>query len=181
MFRKLDIFHIRNFLVILLVLTTVVSGLPLSYADREITMQKVVNVKEESLLKVISDLSQYPQIFPENVRSVKLLDNETKLVEMNAGVSGIFFNTQAIYTIGSDDKYVIKVISGDLKGTTMTTAVQKTWGFDGEKDKGTITYINLDLKTSGLLSWILDFVPDSSLSYALENGIDKFVERAKMF
>src|SRR5437867_8626568 len=181
MYRKLDIIHIRNFLVILLVLTTVVSGLALSYADREITMQKVVNVKEESLLKVISDLSQYPQIFPENVRSVKLLDNETKLVEMDAGVSGIFFDTQAIYTTSSDGKYIIKVISGDLKGTTMTTTVQKTWGFDGQKNKGTKAHISLDLKTSGLLSWILGFVPDSTLTYALETGFDKFTERAKTF
>lgn len=181
MSQRFKVFRTRNFLVILLVLTTAVSGLPLSYADREITMQKVVNVKEESLLKVISDLSQYPQIFPENIRSVKLLNNETKLVEMNVGMNGIFFDTQAIYTTSSDGKYVIEIISGDLKGTTMTTAMQKTWGFDGEKGKGTIAYINLDLKTSGLLSWILDFVPDSSLSYALENGFDKFVERAKMF
>ena len=181
MVLQLDIFRLRNCLTILLVLITIVSGLPLSYADREITMQKVANVKEESLIKVISDLPKYPQIFPENIRYVKLLDNETKLVEMKAGVSGIFFDAQAIYTTDSDGKYVIKVVSGDLKGTTMTTKLQKTWGFDGQKNQGTIANISLDLKTSGLLSWILDFVPDSSLTYALETGFDKFTERAKMF
>jgi len=170
-----------KFLVTSLVLTTMISGLPLSYADREITLQKVADVKEESLLKVISDLSKYPQIFPQNIRYIKLLDNETKLVEMNAGANGIFFDTQAIYTTSSDGKYVIKVISGDLKGTTMTTTLHKTWGFDGKKDKGTIANIRLDLKTSGLLSWIIGFVPDGSLSYALGSGFDKFVERAKIF
>ena len=180
MFRELDIFRPRNFFAIL-VLITVVSGLPLSYADREISIEKVANVKEESLIKVISDLPKYPQIFPENIRSVKLLDNETKLVELKAGVSGIFFDTQAICTTSADGKYIIKVISGDLKGTTMTTKLQKTWGFDGQKNKGTKAEISLDLKTAGFLSWVLGFVPDSSLTYALETGFDKFTERAKMF
>ncbi len=178
MFQELDIFRPRIFLAIL-VLTPIVSGLPLSYADREITIEKVINVKEESLIKVISDLPKYPQIFPENIRFVKLLDNETKLVEMKAGANGIFFDTQAICTTSADGKYIIKVISGDLKGTTMTTKLQKTWGFDGQKNKGTKAQISLDLKTSGLLSWILGFVPDSSLTYALETGFDKFTERAK--
>jgi len=180
MFQELNIFCPRIFLAIL-VLTTIISGLPLSYADREITIEKVVNVKEESLIKVISDLSKYPQIFPENIRYVKLLDNETKLVEMKAGVNGIFFDTQAICTTSVDGKYIIKVISGDLKGTTMTTKLQKTWGFDGQKNKGTKAHISLDLKTSGLLSWILGFVPDSTLTYALDTGFDKFTERAKTF
>src|SRR5712692_8546083 len=114
MFQKLDIFRPRIFLAIL-VLTTIISGLPLSYADREITIEKVVNDKEESLIKVISDLPKYPQIFPDNIKYVKLLDNETKLVEMKADVNEIFFDTQAICTTSADGKYIIKVISGDLK------------------------------------------------------------------
>lgn len=50
----------------------------------------------ESLLNTISDVSQYPKIFPDNVKSVKILDDNTKLVDMNAGINGMFFDTQAI-------------------------------------------------------------------------------------
>jgi hypothetical protein len=171
--------HTKYLPIIFLVFTATVSSFPLSYADRMINYETVSDVKEESLISTISDVSNYPQIFPDNVRFVKLLDNRTNLVEMNAGIDGIFFDTEAIYKQSPDGKYVIEVISGDLKGTTMTTELKKTWGFDGEVEKGTITDISLDLKTSGFLSWVLGFVPDSSLSFALENGFDRFVEYAK--
>jgi len=167
-------------LLVILVLIITVSGIPLSYADRLVNYQTVANVPESSLVTTMSDISNYPQIFPDNIRYVKVLDNKTHLVEMNAGVNGFFFDTQAIYNQSPDGKYVIQVISGDLKGTTMTTELNKTWGFDGEAGKGTIADVSLDLKTSGLLSWMLGFVPDSSLSSALANGFDKFVEYSKL-
>lgn len=166
-------------LLVILVFTISVSSIPLSYADRLINYQTVANVPESSLVTTMSDISNYPQIFPDNIRYVKVLDNKTHLVEMNAGVDGFFFDTQAIYNQKSDGQYVIQVISGDLKGTTMTTELNKTWGFDGEAEKGTIADVSLDLKTTGFLSWMLGFVPDSSLSSALANGFDKFVEHSK--
>lgn len=169
----------KYILPIFLVFIITVSSLPLSYADRLINYQTVANVNEASLISAMTDVSNYPQIFPDNVRYVKILDSKTNLVEMNAGVNGIFFDTQAIYKQSPDGKYVIEVISGDLKGTTVTTELSKTWGFDGEAGKGTIADVSLDLKTSGFLSWILAFVPDSSMSFALENGFDRFVEYAK--
>ena len=166
-------------LLVILVFTISVSGIPLSYADRLINYQTVANVPESSLVTTMSDISNYPQIFPDNIRYVKVLDNTTHLVEMNAGVDGFFFDTQAIYNQNPDGQYVIHVISGDLKGTTMTTELNKTWGFDGEVEKGTKADVSLDLKTTGFLSWMLGFVPDSSLSSALASGFDKFVEYSK--
>jgi hypothetical protein len=168
----------RYFLVIL-VFTITVSSFPLSYADRLISYQTVANVDEGSLISAMSDVSNYPQIFPDNVKYVKILDNKTNLVDMNAGLDGVFFDTQATYQQSQDGKYVIEVTSGDLKGTTMTTELNKTWGFDGEPGQGTIANVSVDLKTSGFLSWMLGFVPDSSLSFALENGFERFVDYAK--
>lgn len=127
----------------------------------------------------MSDVSNYPQIFPDNVRYVKILDNKTNLVEMNAGIAGVFFDTQAVYKQNPDGTYLVEVTSGDLKGTTMKTELKKTWGFDGTPDRGTIADVSLDLKSSGFLSWLLSFVPDSSLSFALESGFDRFVEYSK--
>ncbi len=98
---------------------------------------------------------------------------------MNAGINGIYFDTQAKYQQTPDGKYLVEVVSGDLKGTTMITVLNKTWGFDGKPDMGTKVNISLDLKTSGFLSWMLNFVPDSSISDALEGGFYKFVEYAQ--
>ena len=165
---------------VLIVFVILVPSIPMSYADRMIDVRTVANVNEKSLISAISDLQNYPQIFPDNVKYVKILDNKTNLVDMNAGINGVYFDTQAIYQQTPDGKYLIQVVSGDLKGTTMTTELNKTWSFDGHPDMGTKVNISLDLKTSGFLSWMLDFVPDNSLSGALQGGFDKFVDYAQI-
>lgn len=170
---RLKIFFIFFILII------VSSFVPSSYADRMITYQTVVNVKKEALLSAMTSLQDYNKIFPDNIRYVRLLDNKTHLVEMNAGINGVYFDTQATYTIDKDGRYVIEVTSGDLKGTMMTTALEQTWGPGGQKDGATKADINLDMKTSGLLSWMLNFVPDSSVSFALEDGFYRFVKYAQ--
>ena len=141
-----------------------------------ITLQKVSDVTKDSLLDTIANVTNYPKVFPDNVKFVKILDNKTNLVEMNAGINGIFFDTQAICKTDDNGNYVVEVISGDLKGTTMTTKLDKTWGFHGQKDGATVADITLDVKTSGLLSWMIGFVPDNSLADALGYGFDKFVQ-----
>ena len=165
-----------SFFFIAILVIGVFSFIPPSYADREITLQKVSNVNESSLLNALSNVSEYPQIFPDNVKSVKILDNNTKLVEMNAGINGIFFDTEAICTVDANGNYVVQVVSGDLNGTVMTTSLEPTWGFQGQKDGGTISNINLDVKTTGILSWMLNFIPDSTVSNALGYSFDKFIE-----
>ncbi|MGB6464357.1 MAG: hypothetical protein WBF38_09070 [Nitrosotalea sp.] len=177
--RLRTIYRSRNFIFSLIAIIVLVPSMPLSYADREIDVQTVANVNEQSLLAVISDLQNYPQIFPDNIKSVNLLNNQTNLVDMNAGVNGVFFDTQAVYQQSPNGTYTVQVVSGDLKGTTLTTELNKTWGFDGAPGMGTIANISLDLKTSGFLSWMLSFVPDSSLNYALQNGFSKFVDYAE--
>lgn len=174
--QKLDLKSPFNFLFVFLIVITVFSFVPSSYADRIITLQKVSDVSEESLLSTISDVSKYSQIFPDNVKYVKILDNNTKLVEMNAGINGMFFDTQAICKTDADGNYFVEVVSGDLKGTTMTTKLEKTWGFHGQKDGGTVANIALNVKTSGFLSWMISLVPDGSLADALGYGFDKFVQ-----
>ncbi len=177
--QKHDTKSLQFALAIIIIAVTVFS-FPSSYADRMITLQKVSDVREESLLNAITDVSQYSKIFPDNVKSVKILDNNTGLVDISAGINGIFFDTQAICKTDSNGNYVVQVVSGDLKGTVMTTSLEKTWGFHGQKDGGTITNISLDVKTSGLLAWMINFVPDNSVSDALQYGFERFVEQAQI-
>ena len=174
--------HDKKYSLFVLFIVLVITGVsfPSSYADKMITLHKVSDVNEKSLLDTISDVSQYPKIFPDNIKSVKILDNNTKLVDMNAGINGMFFDTQAICKTDSDGNYVVEVVSGDLKGTIMTTKLEKTWGFHGQKDGGTISDIVLDVKTSGMLSWMINFVPDSSVSDALGYGFDRFVQHVQL-
>jgi hypothetical protein len=52
---------------------------------------------------------------------------------MNAGINGIFFDTQAICKTDADGNYIVQVVSGDLKGTTMTTKLEKHGDFMAKK------------------------------------------------
>ncbi len=169
----------KRFITVLTIFIVVAPSIPMSYADRVIDVHTVANVNEKSLIAAISNLQNYPQIFPDYVKYVKMLDNKTNLVYMNAGINGIYFDTEATYQQTPDGKYLVQVVSGDLKGTTMTTELNKTWSFDGRPNMGTNVNISLDLKTSGFLSWMLDFVPDNSLSGALQGGFSKFVDYAQ--
>ena len=177
--RSHSVFRSKKFISSLIFLIVLVPSIPASYADRVIDVQTVANVNEQSLIAAITNLQGYPQIFPDNVKYVKILDNKTNLVDMNAGVNGVYFDTQAIYHQTPDGKYIVQVVSGDLKGTTMTTELNKTWGFNGQPEMGTKADIVLDLQTSGFLSWMLNFVPDNSLSDALQNGFSRFVDYAQ--
>lgn len=100
------------FFFIAVLVIGVFSSIPSSYADRIITLQKVSNVSEATLLATLSDVSEYPQIFPDNIKYVKILDNNTKLVDMDAGVNGIFFDTKATFTTDPNGDYIVQVVSG---------------------------------------------------------------------
>ncbi len=177
--RSQPVFRTKNIILGLISLIVLAPNIPASYADRVIDFQTVANVKEQSLITAISNIQDYPQIFPDNIKYVKILDNKTDLVDMNAGINGIYFDTRAIYHQTPDGKYIVQVVSGDLKGTTMTTEMNKTWGFSGQPEGGTKVSMVLDLQTSGFLSWMLNFVPDSSLDDALQSGFAKFVNYAQ--
>jgi hypothetical protein len=166
-------------LFIFVLVITVFSLTPTSYADRVITLHKVSDGTETSLLNTITNITAYPQIFPDNVKYAKILDNNTKLVDINAGINGMYFDTQAICKTDASGNYVVEVVSGDLKGTIMTTKLEKTVGFHGQKDGGTIAYIILDIKSSGFLSWMMNLVPDSTVSDALGYGFDRFIQHVK--
>jgi hypothetical protein len=165
---------------IIITAITVFSLVPSSYADRVITLHKVSDVTETSLLDTITNVTEYPQIFPDNVKSAKILDNNTRLVDINAGINGMYFDTQAICKTDANGDYVVEVVSGDLRGTTMTTKLEKTWGFHGQRDGGTIADIVLDVKSSGFFSWMTNLVPDNTISDALGYGFDKFIQHVRI-
>ncbi|HMK33376.1 MAG TPA: hypothetical protein VK431_07135, partial [Nitrosopumilaceae archaeon] len=72
-----------------------------------------------------------------------------------------------------------EVISGDLKGSMITTTLQKTWGYDGSSDGGTIVNMKMVLKPSGMLFLIVPSIPDQVILSNLNAGLDKFVAHAK--
>ena len=148
-----------------------------AYAEKELTLKKTVNVKDQVLLETLSNIQNYPQIFPQYIRSVELTGANT--AKFNVGSNGIFFDVQTRYVQNPDGKYVVEVISGDLKGSRIITTLQKTWGFDGTPDGGTRVDMDMMLQTSGMLSLIVPSIPDKAILSNLDASLDKFASYAK--
>ena len=165
-----------NFVIIIILFSFCIIFTP-AFAEKDLTLTKTVDVKDQLLLGTLSDLQNYPQIFPEYIKSVELIDDKT--AKFNVGSNGIFFDVETQYSHQSDGSYVVEVISGDLKGSRITTTLQKTWGFDGSADGGTIVNMEILLEPSGMLSLIAPSIPDQMILSNLDTGLDKFVAYAK--
>jgi len=148
-----------------------------AYAEKDLSLKKTVDVKNQALLETLSNIQNYPQIFPEYIKSVELIGTDT--AKLNVGSHGIFFDVQTKYAQNSDGSYVVQVISGDLKGSKIVTTLQKTWGFDGTPDGGTIVNMDMVLQTSGILSLLAPSIPDKAILSNLGSGLDKFASYAK--
>jgi hypothetical protein len=165
-----------NFIIIIILFSFCIIFTP-AFAEKELSLTKTVDVKDQLLLDTLSDLQSYPQIFPEYIKSVELIDDKT--AKFNVGSNGIFFDVETQYSHQSDGSYVVEVISGDLKGSRMITTLQKTFGYDGSADDGTIVNMKILLNTSGMLSLIAPSIPDQMILSNLDTGLDKFVAHAK--
>ncbi len=174
MSKKLKSFGIY-FTLILCVISLMISQL--AYAEKELVLKKTTDVKSQALLETLSNIQNYPLVFPENIRSVDITGANT--AKFNVGSNGIFFDVQAKYTQNSDGSYVIEVTSGDLKGSKIVTILQKTWSFDGIPDGGTIVNMDITLQTSGMLSLLAPSIPDQAILSNLDSGLDKFAAYAK--
>lgn len=172
---KIDGFSL-NFVIIIILFSFCIIFAP-AFAEKEFSLKKTVDVKNQLLLDTLSDLQSYPQIFPDYIKSVKLIDDKT--AKFNVGSDGIFFDVKTQYSHQPDGSYVVEVISGDLKGSRITTTLQKTWGFDGLPDGGTIVDMEILLKPSGMLSLIAPSVPDQMILSNLDTSLDKFTAYAK--
>ncbi len=148
-----------------------------AYAERELSLKKTVDVEDQVLLGTLSNVQNYPQIFPEYIRSVELTGADT--AKFNIGSNGIFFDVQTKYTQNPDGSYVVEVTSGDLKGTKIITTLQKTCCFDGTPNDGTIVNMDMVLQTSGMLSLLAPSISDQVILSNLDAGLDKFAFYAK--
>ncbi|HYL65584.1 MAG TPA: hypothetical protein VEU72_00355 [Nitrosopumilaceae archaeon] len=148
-----------------------------AYAEKDLSLKKTVDVKNQVLLETLSNIQDYPQIFPQYIKSVELTGIDT--AKLNVDSNGIFFDVQTKYTQNSDGSHVVEVTSGDLKGSKIVTTLQKTWGFDGTPDGGTIVNMEMVLQTSGILSLLAPSIPDQAILSNLDSSLDKFASYTK--
>ena len=144
-----------------------------SFAERVVSIERTVDVNKEALLNALSDLESYPQIFPENIKSSKLLDNEnTAHVEVRLE----FITTDAdIKFSESNYEVTIEVTSGDLKGTKLLATLTDV----EDSDEKTHVFAEVQPQMTWFMSFLATFVSDENITSMLHTSLDKFVQYAK--
>jgi len=147
------------------------------FAEQYITFEKTLDVDKNNLQDILIDVRNYEKVFPDYVRSVDVLDKseDRTLTDFSLGFGMIPLQVKVEHNVVSENTYELSVISGDLKGTKVTTTLKKTWGFDGLPEKATIVQIDMSLQVSGFLA-LLGILNENLIYYALDSSLFQLQE-----
>lgn len=171
--NKLALFVIMIFLISSLIIQP-------AYA-KEASLNKALNIEKEFVEEAFKNIANYPNIFQDYVKDVKLLknDDDRKIIRMKAEIRGVGINGDLEYTRGPNGEHVVNIIDGNIKGTKIVTTLMKRPGFDGTPDKGTTVSMDLDFKTSGFKLWLASkFITENNLEFMMDKAILTFAELA---
>lgn len=170
--------------IIFLVLTFVIV-LSLSFdnqvfAERTIIVEKTLDIEKDKLQETLVDLENYEKIFPQYVKSATIIDtnDETTIarLKLDTGFVPISVDAEVINLENGENE--IRVLSGDLKGSTITTKLEKTWSYNGIPNMGTNIVVDLTLEVSGFLA-LVGLVTDDLIKYSIDKSLLSFVDYSK--
>jgi len=162
--------HYR-FLVFLVIVS--ISLIPAqAFAERIVSIEKNLPTEKEKLVQVFSDLQVYPQVLPKNIKSSIIQNEEENISKMTFKFKIITVDADVKYYSTSPDIVILEVVSGDLKGTTLTGQLTDIENFQGSK--GTNVKTDLDLKISWYLSLVAAFISDEHIESMLDSSLEQF-------
>lgn len=147
------------------------------YASTYIENEKPVGVKKEIFVKVLSDLRNFKEIFPAFIKSVELKP-DSNLAKFTIEAGGTH-QADARSSFQPDGKYIVEILSGDLKGTKFIISLTERVGFNGTPNGATTVKTQLFLESSGMASVALIFYGNDEISTAIGDGMYNLGEYAK--
>ena len=141
----------------------------------EIKTESTFNVDKEIIFDVMANVGNYHSILPENVLSVKIIEEETNLIiaEYILIERGIKVTVLAKHTLTPYNEHVIEILDGDAKGTKIIQTFIEDEGL-------TKISTDVELKLKGMLK-PLYFLPKNNFAHAIGSVNTNFVEYAEMF
>ena len=157
-------------------LFTIVLGIALIpipvFADRTISIERIVPTETQKLMQVFSELEVYPQVLPQNIRSSTILNDQENISQMTVGHKNIWVQAEVKHSSPSPDMAVLEIISGDLKGTKLTGVFSSIVNNQGKEV--TRIHATLDLKISWYFSLATFFISDENIESMLNTGLMEF-------
>ena len=139
----------------------------------EFETSRLVDVPNNRIFNVMSDIENFPNILPENVVSVNIVnktDNEIT-AEEELFEAGIKTKLLVKHTIKPYSQHIIEIIDGDAEGTKITQYFESV-------DSQTKLTTKVSLNVKGVTS-IIAFLPEANLVHAMNTVISHFVEYSK--
>jgi len=162
--------HYRSLVFLVIVSISLIPAQ--AFAERIVSIEKTLPTEKEKLVQVFSDLQAYPKVLPKNIKSSTILNEEENISKMTFKFKIITVDADIKYYSTSPDIVILEVVSGDLKGTTLTGELTDIENFQGSK--GTNVKTDLDLKISWYLSLITAFISDENIESMLDSSLEQF-------
>jgi len=138
--------------------------------EKEIEFTRVVNVDKIALFETMADIQNYPEIFPNNVISVNIINQSENVIFAKETVveAGIKSELLVKHMFFPPDKHIATVVDGDAKNSTITAI------FD-EQDSSTKLTIKMEIDLKGVLI-PFGFLPQNQFQSAMNTVISGFVD-----
>ena len=114
-------------------------------SDEEIKLITTVNIDKNDIFDVMTDLEKYKLILPDNVVSIKIINQTDNMIYAEEEFSEKFIKSKFLvkHTIEPYESHLIEILDGDAEGTTFL----QTYDIDDKSGQTIITTkVNLDFK-----------------------------------
>jgi len=139
---------------------------------KQFLFTKVVSVEKSEIFEVMSDLENYPKIFPKRITDVEIIQRNGSSSSAYMTISEGRFSDRVFLTqnIGKDELNY-SIVEGNAKGTKILTFFESV-------DKGTKITSHIDLQIRGPLSVVLVVLSEGNFRSAFGTAIDAFEDYA---
>lgn len=143
-------------------------------------LTRTLDIERNTLQNTLINVANYEKVFPEYVKSVRLIQdsNQKTITELSMGVGIIPLSVQVEAKNLGENRHELTIISGDLKGSKIVTTLEKTWGYDGTPNMGTILSMDMSLQVSGLLAF-LGIIDNDLVQYSIDSSISRMIDYSK--
>ena len=140
----------------------------------DLTITKKMNIDREQIFRIMTDVSNYPNILPQNIISVKIIEQNKNLIIAEETVieKGIKTTLLVKHIITPFQTHSIEILEGNAKKTTIIQ------NFKSISD-GTTIETNIHFELQGILS-PLSFLPKSNFEHAMNTILTNFEQYAKI-
>lgn len=170
--RNLILFGIYVVIFVILITYVTIPNPNLKLVTKT-TFEKTVNVDGKKLFDLMADVEKYPEILPENIVSVQVINHTNNIIFVKEIVqeAGIKTELMVKHTIIPYRQHTAEVLNGDANGTRITVNFNET-------DSQTKIDSSLELHVKGILLPFA-YLPSDNIQHAMNTVLDHFVNYLK--